>query len=251
MQNALYGVHLASAVYLDDPQGYEYFDDFLLTDLHAYISDENFALIGRCGGALVVALRGTDDARDWWNNFHFGQVDDYNGRVHSGFYYSMNSVWADMIKRLGKLWQTGDVVWIAGHSLGGAMATLAARWLAYEEYDIAGVFTFGQPRVGNNAFADNYPLYDVHYRFVNNKDFVPQVPYRWMGPGIYYQHVGKLYHFDEDGNLSRSDRTWNELVEDFTEDIMLRRPSAGRPEFGFADHAITRYISKIEAALEG
>jgi triacylglycerol lipase len=170
--------------------------------------------------------------------------------VHSGFYFAANSVWSPMIKLMGRLWKAGDVVWVAGHSLGGAMATLAARWVVAEKYDVAGVFTFGQPRVGDNDYADNYPLDDIHYRFVNDKDFVPQVPYRWMGPGVYYKHVGKPYIFDADGNLSRAEREWNSLVRDFASDMLVRGPGAARlPVYNFEDHALERYIERIEAAL--
>lgn len=251
MQNAQYFAHLSNAAYLGDPRQYARFDEFAFQDYDTFESEdgENFGIAARIDGALIVALRGTDDAGDWWSNLKFRQVADYDGAVHEGFYGAANSVWAEMVRLLGKMWQRGDTTWVAGHSLGGAMATLVARWLKYREYDIAGVHTFGQPRVGNNAYASKYPPGDQHYRFVNNKDFIPQVPYRWMGPKIYYEHVGKLYHFDKNGKLSRSDKKWNELVADFADDLQLRSPKEGKPDFGLAEHAIEKYIGRIEAAL--
>lgn len=253
MQNALYFAHLSNAAYFDKPEDYRKFAQFAFADWDTFqgVGGENFGIAARVDGALIVALRGTDDANDWWNDLQFGQVDDYVGKVHSGFYAAANNVWKEMTRLLGKWWQQGDVVWVAGHSLGGAMATLATNWLDHDKYNIAGVFTFGQPRVGNNPYADAYPAPDSHYRFVNNKDIVPQVPYRWMPPNFQYKHVGKIYHFDKDGNLSRSDSTWDKLVETFTDNTLIRTalPKGKLPDFGFADHGIEKYIARIEEAL--
>lgn len=43
-------------------------------------------------------------------------------------------------------------LWLTGHSLGGAMATLAAAWLAERKIPFSGAYTFGQPRVGDDNF---------------------------------------------------------------------------------------------------
>lgn len=69
-------------------------------------------------------------------------------------------------------------VW--GHSLGGAMATLAAmRLKTVEGIKIVEVFTFGSPRVGNEAFRKLYKdlgLHDTTMRFANVFDPVPYLP---------------------------------------------------------------------------
>jgi hypothetical protein len=254
VQNALYFVHLANAAYLDDPTEYKYFEDFQLENFKTVSSGNgvDFALAGRIDGALIVAFRGTDDIEDWWDNFQFRQVEDYDGWVHAGFYHSANDLWEGLFNHLDKTWKRGDVVWLAGHSLGGAMATVMAKWLAKYNYDIAGVHTFGQPRVGDNEYFDAYSPDEGHCRFVNDKDIVAQIPMRWMGPGIHYKHVGKLQLFDEDGNLTRSDRAWNELAEEFATSMLIRAPlpRVRMPEFGFEDHRIRYYIEKIEDYLK-
>lgn len=78
---------------------------------------------------------------------------------------------------------------ITGHSLGGALATLAAIDFALTEvgrFDIE-LYTFGAPRVGNKQFQE---LYNKHipkaFRFVNGLDIVPSVPRTWQG----YHHIG-------------------------------------------------------------
>lgn len=72
-------------------------------------------------------------------------------------------------------------VWITGHSLGGALASLVAYDLLQKKIiaDAAQVqvYTMGQPRVGNLAFANAYnELVPRTYRMVNAKDIVPHLP---------------------------------------------------------------------------
>ena len=74
-------------------------------------------------------------------------------------------------------------VTVVGHSLGGALATLCATDLVMEE-NITSVrlYTFGCPRVGNEAFAkalQNTTL--VHTRVTHDRDVVPTLPFRHLG----------------------------------------------------------------------
>ena len=97
-------------------------------------------------------------------------------------------------------------MWIAGHSLGGAIAELCAAQAWFVSHvPIQGVYTFGQPRVGDDAFAkivhDALGLRIV--RFVNDQDIVPRVPFYGMG----FRHYGTQIFFDhhekqEDGQPS-------------------------------------------------
>ena len=77
-------------------------------------------------------------------------------------------------------------IWLTGHSLGGALATLAAAHLGPET--IQGLYTFGCPRVGDAPFASVLPA-QSYVRFVHRDDWVPTVP-----PGILgYVHAGALH----------------------------------------------------------
>lgn len=104
-------------------------------------------------------------------------------KIHSGFYGAMDGIWEDLKKELKDVDKRN--VWITGHSLGGALASLAAYRLVNEKIldadQIGGVLTFGQPHVGDGKFANEYRklkgkeqglLHDRHYRFVNNCDIV-------------------------------------------------------------------------------
>ncbi|KAJ7383175.1 hypothetical protein OS493_030330 [Desmophyllum pertusum] len=71
-------------------------------------------------------------------------------------------------------------IWVTGHSLGGAMASLASTWLGY--HNIAPrkniiLYTFGMPRVGNYKYALQHDeLVKDSWRVVNDDDLVPHFP---------------------------------------------------------------------------
>jgi hypothetical protein len=74
---------------------------------------------------------------------------------------------------------------VTGHGLGGAFAILAATDIKSLYQSTDAVYTFGQPRVGNDAFASYYAKYlPDTYRVINNADIVPHLPATNAG----YQH---------------------------------------------------------------
>ena len=122
---------------------------------------------------VVAAFRGTDELVDWLDNVKAFSVKGPLGNVHSGFYNALLDIWreAGMWERIQILrdrgvdtsrtdtpvWLNGlkkpkRPLWLTGHSLGGAMATLAAAWLAERKIPFNGAYTFGQPRCGDENF---------------------------------------------------------------------------------------------------
>ncbi len=89
-------------------------------------------------------------------------------------------------------------IYVVGHSLGGALTTLASFDIASTLDREVNAITFGAPRVGmeefRNAF-DNLPI--KMYRFVVANDPIPRVP----GMLIPYEHVGELIQIDASGDL--------------------------------------------------
>jgi hypothetical protein len=154
-------------------------------------------------------------------------------RVHAGFYRNQRSTWFDVVHALqnaaeGKSivadlsddpeharvpdgFREDDVVlYVTGHSLGGAMALLASYRIASDDsYSrlagddtrpplrewLAGVYTFAQPMVGNRAFAclcaDNELLSRRLYCHNFRKDIVPHIPPG--GTSGEFAHTGKHY----------------------------------------------------------
>ncbi|MCI5144635.1 MAG: lipase family protein, partial [Candidatus Electrothrix sp. AR3] len=133
---------------------------------------------------IIVAFRGSEaNLEDWVTNKKFLKTswpkDNPLGRVHRGFYDALESIWLGdkLQKEILKLRTNGQSIWFTGHSLGGALAVLAAATLHLQEKKdgfLGGVYTFGQPRLGNPDFAENYnaALKERTYRVVNNNDLI-------------------------------------------------------------------------------
>jgi hypothetical protein len=129
------------------------------------------------------------------------------GKVHRGFKEALEEVWPDLLPYVRKLYQKGCKIWITGHSLGGALATLfASRFNSTQ-----GVYTFGSPRVGNEVFKKNFHV--KIYRIVNNDDIVPRVPLP-----IRYVHVGELKFIDSDGIIRNKIIKNKPPIDDFHDD---------------------------------
>jgi len=169
---------------------------------------------------IIIVFRGTEYERirgcidDWSGNFCvelkeplnrenqavFGKANDNIVKVHDGFWSNLESIW-DGIDGLFKNNNKKYTVWITGHSLGGAVATLTAARLAEQfkisnqadqRHTVGGVYTFGAPKCGNLAFVQYYEeqlgLKNHTFRFVNYDDPVPNIPYT----GILAENVEKL-----------------------------------------------------------
>ncbi len=125
------------------------------------------------------------------------------GSAHAGFVEAFESVEPLLLQKLGEVAERGDRIWITGHSLGGGLATLmAARLLRARDegldLELAGLYTFGSPRVGNKAFAarfrDAIAKAGVHaVRVRNADDVVTSIP----GLVLEYEHVGLLAYMTE------------------------------------------------------
>jgi len=80
-----------------------------------------------------------------------------SGKFHSGFNASLSSIWNDVYDSVMSWKAKEQTLWVTGHSLGGALATLAVdRFTEENEELVNGMYSFGQPRVGDKQFADNF-----------------------------------------------------------------------------------------------
>lgn len=243
--------HLSAATYLDLPEDYGRFAEFGTTAIQVFASDamDVRGFVARANNQLILAFRGSSNIANWLDNLQFAQADDgFGGRIHAGFRDAFVSVIDKALNRIRMMQQPGDKLWITGHSLGGALALLAGWWLS-DFIEIPGVLTFGQPRVGNPKFAEQWPTKVPVIRVVNDRDIVPQVPLRgliWS-----YQHVGELYWFDENGTLSHSDAKWSKLVKQLAMISISRDESvvqAARIQM-FDDHSILNYTTILDNAV--
>lgn len=146
----------------------------------------------------IVTFRGTEPGEpgDTLDDLTFALVPwDTPGLVHLGFKIGLDRVWDLLAERLAVLSPTRSV-WFAGHSLGAALAALAA-----DRYKgTAGVVTLGGPRVGDFQFAEAYSrrFGNQALRFVNDADVVTHLP-----PPVPYKHAGSARYINPAGRISQ------------------------------------------------
>lgn len=153
------------------------------------------------------------------------------GLVHSGFRTELDKVWDNIQPFLVN--STEKNFFITGHSLGGAMATIAASRLKDR---VTCLYTYGSPRVGNSTFVKSFSNVK-HYRHVNNNDIVASVPFAFLG----YRHHGDLRYINHYGNI-RKMTPWQRIKDQWRG--RLRAFQKGQPFDGAFDHSCDHYISK-------
>jgi|GEM_PF-881459 len=182
--------------------------------------------------SIYLVFRGTEKGIDWINNLQFrqqiypyGDESTTDVRFHRGFmaaYFAVRDRLLEVVRAFPQAPLT-----VTGHSLGGAIATIAALDVQYNITQHTGqaieLYTYGAPRVGNAALVNSFrQRVPNSYRFVYGWDVVTRVPRAWQG----YEHVPELQHL---GNRW----TWQ---------VVSRR---------FTDHDIDNYIATLEAQVKG
>jgi triacylglycerol lipase len=169
----------------------------------------------------VLAFRGTEQTvKDFVNDLStFPKlVGKTTMRVHSGFLDALDSVWERIAPALSSL---DRPLFITGHSLGAALATIAAT-----RTRARAVYTFGSPRVGNDEFVRSLAQVPI-YRIVDDADLVTLVPPDEFG----FCHVGEVHKLE--APIARRS-------------ILTRLQSIGDPPKPLADHAPINYVDRIE-----
>ena len=166
------------------------------------------AIIGDRPDCIVVAFAGTDPA------LSKNLITDADCRLtvndtHDGFQAALDAAWADIETKLTALIAAGPrSIFFTGHSLGAALAVLAAEKVKDGPLVPAKVYTFGMPRAGGQKFKARYDriLGDRTYRLVHGGDTVPSIPdsIRVLGIPARFLHVGRLLTCKSGGKFDRS-----------------------------------------------
>jgi len=152
-------------------------------------------------GATFVTFAGSDPLKfqDWITDFSAMPSPNH---LHSGFEAAVETVLPDIQKALGKRAAPNQPVFFTGHSLGGALAILAAwRISRLKNTPEIVVYTFGSPRNGGQEFFDDYTprLGDFTFRLVHGTDIVPTVPPALLDG---YRHVGQAVQCPTGGRFA-------------------------------------------------
>jgi len=157
-------------------------------------------------GDAVLAFRGTEGIKEWVQDAEFlatpfrevpngGQTEDGFTEMYRSTTVGDGAGAVRLLPALGGNLFSKPVtsITVAGHSLGGALATVCALDVATnapEAFRNPTVFTYASPRTGDRTFAAAYSQRITNtYRLVDNVDLVPKLPKPMLVPLITYMHV--------------------------------------------------------------
>ncbi|KAF9599396.1 hypothetical protein IFM89_036953, partial [Coptis chinensis] len=227
---------------------------------------------------IVVSFRGTEpfSGRDWASDVDLSWIGmGEMGRVHLGFmkalglqdekdykkgwpkdytgsknlaYYKLRETLKTLLEQ-----NKGARILVTGHSLGGALAILFPSVLVLHEEEtimssLLGVYTFGQPRVGDKDFGNFMKsqlnvIFKRYYRVVFRYDVVPRIPFD--DPVSQFSHFGGCLYF----------RSWykgevlkHEPNENYFNPLYIPSKLFGLLVPGLASHSPRDYVNGVRLA---
>jgi len=240
-------------------------------DIQAMVATAHLGSEGdwRSSEVVVLAFRGTNSAKNVRTDFmlRLDAVQAPNTaalaeecriggvRVHQGFQTAMLAMRDELLQIVRELGLR--TVWITGHSLGGALATLVAVELHLalcQQVSIA-LCTFGSPRVGNQAFTRLFRHSACKsVRVVVDTDPVPSFLSACQ-PCLRYEHVSGLIRVFKNGHLVARPSFLEEMLPWLVQHTFLPRIACwcccfcrrGR------QHTMSNYIKALHAVhlMEG
>lgn len=214
-------------------------------------------------GNLCIIFRGTESKRDILTDINISLIElklpnnnsNKKSYVHCGFWNQFNSIKNNLdniIKEYNKLNQNNintkmitnndkDVkktVIFTGHSLGGALSTIAVLYYKHLYPDMEyKCVTFGSPRVGCSNFKQLFNQnIDCSYRFVNDNDPVPCIPTPWR-----FSHVKGCHWLSKDKVLYETSK-WRFWY--FCKNMCLSLFGYGYDALN--DHSCSEYTKDLE-----
>jgi hypothetical protein len=158
-------------------------------------------------GATFVMFAGSDPGKfeDWVTDF---DAMPSAAGLHTGFQKAVETVLQVIVAALAKRSAPAQPVFFTGHSLGGALAIVAASLVPIDPKVQVVVYTFGSPRTGGAKFFDDYSLRlgGSTFRLINGTDIVPTVPPPLSGG---YRHVGQAMQCKTDGTFGLTTPTFS------------------------------------------
>ena len=216
------------------------------------------AIILHSKNYIIFAFRGTDSGTDW---LIISEFKDAYGGVHYGFnraYFSLyNKIQAYFKNVIIPKYKKQNVDpekiprYYTGHSLGGALATVAVLIQENSEIKSLGnysdnafqnLYTFGSPRVFDKYLGNKFNalFLEKTFRFVNNNDIVTKLPLKANG----YIHVGRLIYIDRNGKFTNNETFISKAIDQVKGGIK----SFLKLKIDFLDdHSIDQYIKHLNS----
>lgn len=149
-------------------------------------------LINETKNELIITIEGTDTLSNWIDNLSIGLR---KNDIHKGFFrYSTSCI--RKYNLINVLKHNKKPLYICGHSLGAAAATVILFKLAMYLHDVdCYLILFGSPKPGGNSFSQEFAkqLPNVHiYNYQNPKDLVCKLPW-FLG----YSHINDDIYFTQ------------------------------------------------------
>jgi predicted lipase len=143
------------------------------------------AIVRHTDAGLCVAFTGTENLDGWITDLDVTTVPVLRaGNVHRGFWLAWQAISGDVLKAID-----GQPVTLVGHSLGAALAVMAAVTLTLAGKAPVAVYGFEPPRVSTDI-AIRTLLAKVPVRlYKNGNDIVPDVPPGWNHAAL-LTHIG-------------------------------------------------------------
>jgi hypothetical protein len=196
--NAAFLAAASEFAYSEESQGKEEFKNNLGLDARLLSVGNTQVYVATSPDAIVAAFRGTesptslDGFKDCLlsdaNNFLIipeGRIGtDFaaagvGARFHRGFMQALADIWDPLYAAVdGEIKKHERPLWLTGHSLGGALALLAAWRFLQQFISVHRIYTFGAPMVGNAVAVQAFDkeFQNKVFRFVHEPDLVPHLP---------------------------------------------------------------------------
>jgi hypothetical protein len=196
--NAIALAVASDLTYLGEPEAKVAFREQLGMDAKLFTNDNTQAYLLQSDQHVVVAFRGTenpatlDGLKDWLLTNAMNLLVLPEGRLgtdfaaagvgarfHKGFLDALAEIWDPIESSLmSELDRKQRPVWLTGHSLGGALATLAAWLCARRFIDVHQIYTYGAPMIGNATAMEAFDreLRGKIFRYVDTIDPIPLLP---------------------------------------------------------------------------
>jgi triacylglycerol lipase len=193
---------------------------------------------------IIVAFRGTDptEIADWKTNVRHTPAPGPFGPVHEGYLAAVELLWPRITASLQRMREHEQPLLLTGHSMGGALAVVAAAKFAAENaIPVAGLYTFGQPAVAEPAFETELAtrLDGRYFRFVNSVDMVPGLldgtSLKGGGQLLFIDRVGRIHTGDATSRIE-SARVLSQVLEPETDRAPLQ------------DHDMAEYVRALSSA---